>query len=90
VRIDHVDELQPGATVLVTVGTLRAVGATVVWARESSAGLKFVEHVDSDHARAKVIIPRREDAAPRMTPNSAEPTIAATGWLHNLLKPYGR
>lgn len=55
-RIDNAGGLRPGATVLVTVGTLNAVAATVVWVRSSLAGLRFATQVDVSRATANTSI----------------------------------
>lgn len=56
VRIDQAAALQAGATVLVSVGILEAIGATVVWVRDGLAGLKFAQMIDPDAARARVVL----------------------------------
>lgn len=84
VRIDQATGLQRGATVLVTVGALEAVGATVIWVRDGAAGLEFAEPIDPDAARAKAAV------APRpATPRSAEAGPSA-GWVPGLRNPYRR
>lgn len=85
VRIDQAEALTAGATVLVTVGALEAVGATVVWVHEGSAGLKFAHPINPDDARAKTAIPSRPPAAPARTTGAAAPTA---GWMPNLSNPY--
>jgi hypothetical protein len=83
VRIDQAGDLRPGATVLVTVGALEAVGATVVWVRDGTAGLKFANPIRPEDARAKAAVaPRRE-----RDPKPAGPTA---GWVPNLNNPYRR
>ena len=47
-RIDQAGGLQVGATVLVTVGQLEAVGATIVWIKEGAAGVKFAKGTYAD------------------------------------------
>jgi len=56
VRIDQAAALRVGATVLVSVGDLESVGATVVWVRDGDAGLCFAEPIDIDRARTRVAI----------------------------------
>lgn len=56
-RIDQASTLSPGSTVLVSVGILEAVGATVMWTQQDVAGLKFAEPIDPDAARAKAALP---------------------------------
>lgn len=86
VRIDQATGLSVGATVLVTVGALESIGATVVWVKDGSAGLKFAREIDPNDARARAAIaPRPADdrtPAARGTPR--------TGWIPNLRDPYRR
>lgn len=85
VRIDQATCLQAGATILVSVGTLQAVGATVVWVKSGSAGLKFAEPINPDNARAKAaIVPRAIDDGATDVRN-AGPTA---GWMPSLNNPY--
>lgn len=56
-RVDRATRLKPGSTVIVSVGILEAVGATVIWVKDGAAGLKFAEPIDLDEARSKAIIP---------------------------------
>lgn len=87
VRIDQAAGLRPGATVLVSVGALAAVGATVVWAKDGIAGLKFAEPIDPEAARAKAAVaPQPFRGQPRDL-GSAGPTA---GWVPNLNSPYRR
>ncbi len=85
VRIDRATNLQAGATVLVTVGALEAVGATVVWVREDTAGLKFAHPIDPDAARAKAAVAPRSLAERSRSAGAAVPTA---GWIPNLNSPY--
>ena len=82
-RIDQAAGLACGATVLVTVGALEAVGATVIWTKEGLAGLKFAETVDPDDARAKAAVTAR----PHHDAKSGSPTV---GWIPQLKNPYAR
>jgi hypothetical protein len=83
-RIDQAAGLHLGATVLVTVGQLEAVGATIVWIREDAAGVKFAKAIDPDQARGK--------AAGRTKANLlAQPEKhrgATVGWVADLDSPY--
>ena len=56
-RIDQASMLGSGATVLVSVGLLEAVGATVIWVKDGVAGLKFAVPIDPDAARARAALP---------------------------------
>lgn len=76
--IDQAGGLQVGATVLVTVGQLEAVDATIVWIKEGAAGVKFAKGtyadsyftIDSENACAvSLAVPFRERAGPNRTPN---------------------
>ena len=81
VRIDQAAGIPVGATVLVSVGRLQAIGATVVWVKDGSAGLKFAHSIDPDDARAKAVIaPTPTDVQPR------DPIRA--GWVRDLSSPY--
>lgn len=84
-RIDQAAALPLGSTVLVSVGSLEAVGATVMWAKEGWAGLKFATPIDPDKARVKAAVPPKSvAAAPRPASNRA-PTA---GWIRDLNNPY--
>ena len=85
VRIDQATGIPVGATVLVTVGALQSVGATVVWAKDGSAGLKFAQPINPDDARAKAAIgPRPVERGAR----DAIGTAPTAGWIHDLNNPY--
>lgn len=85
VRIDQAGSIQAGATVLVTVGALEAVGATVVWVRDGWAGLKFAQPINPDDARAKTMIaPRSASVAPQEAPGATP----AAGWMRDLRDAY--
>ncbi|WP_242148172.1 PilZ domain-containing protein [Sphingomonas sp. BAUL-RG-20F-R05-02] len=84
-RIDQAIGLQVGATVLISIGALQAIGATVVWVDKGSAGLRFIEPINPDDARAKAVItPRPQADAPRDVRTSG-PTA---GWMPDLPNPY--
>lgn len=78
-RIDRAAGLRVGSTVLVSVGVLQAIGATVVWVKDDLAGLKFAEQIDPEAARSKTIVATA--AAPRA------PT-GTSGWIGGLDDPY--
>ncbi|CAN5218987.1 hypothetical protein BH10PSE15_BH10PSE15_06440 [soil metagenome] len=84
-RIDQAAMLQVGATVLISVGALHAVGATVVWIENGSAGLRFAEPIDPDSARAKAAISPRPPATAPRKPRGEGPTA---GWIPDLSDPY--
>ena len=85
VRIDGAADFRRGATVLVTVGALESVGATVVWVKDGWAGLKFTQLVDPDQARAKAAI-----APPGAAALIRKPAVGApsAGWVDDLNSPY--
>lgn len=84
-RIDRAGALKPGATVLVSVGVLKAVGATVIWVKDDLAGLSFAEKIDPDAARSKAII-----APPKLRPAQVINRGATAGWVQDLNSPYRR
>jgi len=84
-RIDRAGTLRAGATVLVSVGVLKAVGATVVWVKDDLAGLRFAETIDPDAARSKAII-----APPKPRPTTVVDRGATAGWIRDLNSPYRR
>jgi hypothetical protein len=86
VRLDQATGLQAGATILVSVGALQAVAATVVWARDGQAGIKFAEPIDPDAARARAAVAPRPAAYPSAAPSGAP----SAGWIPALKNPYGR
>jgi hypothetical protein len=86
IRIDQAGPLRTGATVLITVGALEAVGATVKWVRDGQAGLAFAQPIDPEAARDRAMI------APRRSV-SAKPHAAAApraGWIEGIRDPYRR
>lgn len=82
-RIDQAGGIQVGSTVLVTVGALQAVGATVVWVKDGSAGLSFAEVINPDDAKAKVAVAPK----PAAPPTDRSPKA---GWTYDLRNPYRR
>lgn len=83
-RIDQAASLKVGATVLVAVGQLEAVGATIVWVKEGSAGLRFARTVDPDRARGKAAV--RPKAS--VLPGQERQRGATAGWVADLGDPY--
>ncbi len=85
VRLDQAGSLRVGATVLVTVGALQSVGATVVWVKDGLAGLKFAEAIEPGEARAKTVIAPSRAANPALE----RPAIAPrAGWIGDLRDAY--
>jgi len=77
-RVDRAGSLKVGSTVLVSVGVLDQVGATVVWVKDDSAGIKFAEPIDPEAARSKTLV------APAQKP--AQDGGASAGWIFDLKK----
>ncbi|KQN71812.1 hypothetical protein ASE90_02270 [Sphingomonas sp. Leaf67] len=76
--IDNLADLAAGDRVLITMGTVHHVEATVRWVDNGRAGLHF-EGVTVDIAAAR---------RPRGTVVPASRTVA--GWLDNIHSPYRR
>lgn len=93
-RIDRASAIQLNSTVLVSVGALEAVGATVVWKEGDVAGLKFFEPIDPEAAQAKTIVPVRPSpvaASGTGAGQAGEGKAGATaGWVRDLRNPYRR
>lgn len=51
--IDQAEALRPGQTVVVDIGMLEAVGATVKWVEGALAGLKFAHPIRIDAAKSR-------------------------------------
>lgn len=86
VRIDQAAALPVGATVLVTIGSLEAVGATVAWVKGEAAGLKFAAPIEPADARAKAAVAPRA----RQEPSPAGLRVPTAGWIRDLNNPYRR
>jgi hypothetical protein len=87
VRVDQAERLQRGATVLVTVGSLAAVGATVIWVEHGAAGLRFAQPINPDDARAKTFVAKQAGSA---LPARDERSLGAAGWLGHIRGAYDR
>jgi hypothetical protein len=87
-KVDKADTLRPGATVLVSVGVLKAVGATVIWVKDGLAGLRFAESIDPDAARSKTIV--ASASAPPSRPALALDRGVSAGWVQERTSPYRR
>lgn len=85
VRIDRAGTLRPGATVVITVGSLEAVGATVVWVRDDLAGLKFAQPVDVASARSKAFV-----KPGGQQPKDSAPGAPKAGWATRIDDAYRR
>ena len=86
-RIDRAGALKVGSTVLVSVGVLEQVAATVIWVRGDAAGLKFAEEIDPDAARSKTLVTPAQKAGPAREAEKEQGTLAA-GWAAGLYSPY--
>jgi PilZ domain len=90
-RVDQAGALRVGATVLVSVGILEEIGATVVWVEGDVAGLRFAQNIDPDAARSKTIVSTSASAAKGLGATKPGPhgvRTAGTGWVANLADPY--
>jgi hypothetical protein len=86
-RVDNAAGLQAGAQLLVTVGTLEAVEATIVWVRENFAGLAFSEPIEPEDARKKArVAPVPVKATPDKLFKAAP--VPTAGWLSDMRDPY--
>ena len=86
IRIDQADAMKVGATVLISVGVLEAVGATVKWVSDGCAGLAFAEQIDPEHARMRAAIAPRGAAKPGIV-QAAAPAPGA-GCVAVMKSPY--
>ena len=64
-RIDGALTLVRGSTVLISIGSLKAVAATIIWVADGDAGLRFAHVIDADQARAKAFIGPKATAVKR-------------------------
>ncbi|OWK29383.1 PilZ domain-containing protein [Sphingomonas dokdonensis] len=87
VRIDHAEGFVVGATVLVTVGALESVAATIVWVKDGAAGLKFAQQIDPQAARARAAVAPAPFRGQSRGVTAPAPTA---GWMPNLGSPYRR
>lgn len=79
-RIDGASSLKPGLTVLVSVGAIENVDATVKWVRQDFAGLAFSIDIDPLDARKKAALGGVPPANPAPVPTA--------GWVGDMLNPY--
>lgn len=88
IRIDNAAGLRPGTTILISVGALQAIGATVQWVRNGFAGIAFAELIDPVDAHKKAAIAPTVPAKPvtMETPRVVPPPTA--GWIEELRNPY--
>jgi PilZ domain len=90
-RADQASSLCVGATVLVSVGALEEVGATVAWVEDDVAGLRFARNIDPDAARSKTIVSTggaTAEGLKRTEPDPRGAKAVGTGWAANLDDPY--
>lgn len=89
-RIDNAATLKAGATVLISIGALHAIGATVKWVHDGFAGLAFAEQIDLEDAQTKAVIaPDRAIEPTRSTIFKVAPAPTA-GWIEEIRSPYRR
>jgi hypothetical protein len=87
-RVDNVEGLRSGATVLVSVGALETVAAQVRWVRLGFAGLAFAKPINPDEARTKVAVePSRIGERASTKPRTAS-APATAGWTEDVQNPY--
>lgn len=87
-RVDAADSLAKGSNVVVTLGSLRGVAATVAWAQGGDAGLSFESEINPEDARsrpANVTLARPLNPATPVTRPAARVTA---GWAAHLNDPY--
>lgn len=85
IRIDQADGMTTSASVLISVGVLEAVGATVKWVVDGCAGLAFAEQIDPEQARMRAAIAPRGAARPADV-RSAAPA-PGSGWVDAMRNP---
>ena len=71
--IDHVSDVATGDRLVMDMGSLRGLSATVVWVRDHLAGLTFAEPVDLEAARK---------------PRGTGAVSISSGWLADLKDAY--
>lgn len=86
IRLDQAGALRVGATVLISVGILEAIGATVRWVKDDRAGLEFAVRIDPEHARTRAPAPAAQIAA--MPPAQGSAASLGAGWVANMQSPY--
>ena len=88
-RVDAAASLAAGAMVVVSLGSLSGVPATVAWVREGDAGLAFETEIDPEAARARAPAALAPRPAPAAAPRSYVSTAAPTaGWAAQMDDPY--
>ena len=88
IRIDNAAGMQPGMTVLASVGALATVEATVKWVKDGFAGLAFPKPINPEDARKKAAIPPCVNVR---SPNDVllgTPPAPTAGWVEELRNPY--
>jgi hypothetical protein len=92
--VDHAGDLEPHAAVLITVGALEAIAATVIWVKGTVAGVQFAVPIDPDAARSKSLVSSASPPAPGLKTPVFRPGVTesypqpAAGWVHDLANPY--
>jgi hypothetical protein len=90
IRIDQAAELRQGATVLISVGSLEAIAATVVWVEGGSAGLAFAQQINPDAARKKGGVASSSVAPVHVRATGSAAPVPRAGWIGDLQNPYRR
>ncbi len=83
-RVDRAGKLVPGSTVLVSVGVLEAIGATVIWVKDDIAGLRFAEPIDPAAARSKTIMHAPGQLDLSLKPAPTDEPRASAGWIGDM------
>lgn len=84
-RIDQATGLREGSTVLVTVGMLESISATVAWVRGDWAGVRFATPVEPNQARGKAAVAPTGIASSKRQAPHVSPTA---GWMQDLSSSY--
>lgn len=93
-RVDHAGDLAPQSMVLISVGALQAIAATVIWVKGDVAGVEFATPIDPDAARSKSLVSSASPSAPGVkapvfrpctAPSHPQPTA---GWMSDRENPY--
>lgn len=86
VRLDAASSFVSGMRVFVSVGEVIAVPATVIWAHDGQAGIRFDHPIDPERARSRAIV-RSATKAPKLREGGA---IPQAGWIAGLSDAYHR
>lgn len=87
-RIDNAGGLQPNSSVLISVGALQAIRATVKWARHERAGLAFAEDINAEDARKKAAGAASATANVNQATTLEPLPVPTAGWVGEMRNPY--